>query len=103
MSPSRKVTPRQIRRAATQSTTIARADPEGELGVVIGRPVPDVTTDGALCHVAADDVSARDVQAAENSGRAARPGLSPPRDRPTAWSAGSPARRPRLRAPATCR
>ncbi|MFE2063424.1 fumarylacetoacetate hydrolase family protein [Streptomyces sp. NPDC059467] len=77
MSPSHKVTPRQTRRAATQSTTVVRADPEGDPGVVIGRPIPGVTTDGALCHVfghvAADDVSARDVRAAENSGRAARP------------------------------
>jgi 2-keto-4-pentenoate hydratase/2-oxohepta-3-ene-1,7-dioic acid hydratase in catechol pathway len=58
-----------------------RADSDGELGVVIGRPIPDVTTDEALGHVfghvAANDVSARDVQAAEDSGRAARLGHQP--------------------------
>ncbi|MFE4969390.1 fumarylacetoacetate hydrolase family protein [Streptomyces sp. NPDC056660] len=101
MSPSRKVTPRQTRRAATQPTTIARADSEGELGVVTGRPIPDVTTDGALCHVfghvAADDVSARDVQAAENSGRAAGLGHQPaagPADGGTGRWRGRPHRRP---------
>ena len=58
-----------------------RADPDGELGVVIGRPIPAITTDEALGHVfghvAANGVSARDVQAAEDSGRAARLGHRP--------------------------
>lgn len=84
-----------------------RADSDGELGVVIGRPIPDVTTDKALGHVfghvAANDVSARGVQAAEDSGRAARLGHQPaagPADGVVGRFAGPG---PRLRAPATCR
>ncbi|WP_405586300.1 fumarylacetoacetate hydrolase family protein [Streptomyces sp. NBC_01092] len=36
-----------------------RADSDGELGVVIGRPIPDVTTDEALGHVFGRLTSAR--------------------------------------------
>jgi 5-carboxymethyl-2-hydroxymuconate isomerase len=51
------------------TTVTARADWEGELAVVIGKNTRNVTTDRALDHVfgyaTANDISARDLQAAD--------------------------------------